>query len=580
MPASTVLHLVLFTLLSCVTPVQSKGFLMERRGGAYKSATDLKQELRDAMGEAMGCGGHFTEEEVTAIKRDLQPIWRTLPKNGGVDRVERRSLRYLIYRYFNKKSSIMVRGFEPNRLANTSLWDKDDILSQTVPAFVEAALESKHAEVHGFDFSDAVQMVVTMEQLIFDAEGAILEAVYQNQRKPTTGSLSSAGMGQVLEEFMIHWMLNDDKEGIKMLVRNGTLLRETIPHWDQIVGFVRGQVSAMSFQRQQTPASIRTNVGHNALSVRFSYEDAHQAVGNIRTSFASFWESECAAMKAQLVEMDPLNTGRVPLSKFYGTGLDAEWRFGESEAYLRDLGALDETSTWRGKQVIIPNYIQGASNCIVSAEHYSVCCTNECESMIAEIESTIAAPVARVSEILPLVGNMTSQTTVDHDDPPKLEGALTVQLEQIAASHSGMVPLHGRLFAQWLHYAFPHECMFPVKAGTAVSLSPDRYGDGYIATQREMKLHAATSNMDAANASEMGREDLQWMSQWSPEEELMADYAELQASSLSKSKVMLGLVALLVMFAFLGAVGFSHRASFAGSPAYVNQPDVKTTHFV
>ena len=27
-----------------------------------------------------------------------------------------------------------------------------------------------------------------------------------------------------------------------------------------------------------------------------------------------------------------------------------------------ELGALDETS-WLGKQVIIPNYIQGASNC-------------------------------------------------------------------------------------------------------------------------------------------------------------------------------------------------------------------------
>ncbi|OLP24478.1 hypothetical protein AK812_SmicGene48940, partial [Symbiodinium microadriaticum] len=22
-------------------------------------------------------------------------------------------------------------------------------------------------------------------------------------------------------------------------------------------------------------------------------------------------------------------------------------------------------------------------------------------------------------------------------------------------------PLHGRLFAQWMHYAFPHECPYP-----------------------------------------------------------------------------------------------------------------------
>jgi len=578
MPTLVTIQLVLFTLLCSVTPVYPKGFLVEQNSATH-SAAGLSKELRDAMSEAMGCGGHFTEEEVAAIKRDLQPIWRTLPKNGRVGRIERRSLRYLVYRYFNKKSSLLVRGFEPNRLVNHSHWGDEDILSQKVPAFVESVLESKHVQVQGFDFSDAVQMVVTLEQLIFDSESAVLETVYQNQRKQLERSLSATGLGQVLQEFMIHWMLADDKEGIRMLVANQTLLEEIIPHWDQIDAFVRGQISEMSFQRQQMPASVRTDVGHNALSARFSYADAHQAVGRIRTSFASFWESECAAMKLQLVEMDPLNTGRVPLSKFYGSGLDAEWRFGESEAYLRDLGALDETSSWRGKQVIIPNYIQGASNCIVSAEHYLVCCANECESMMAEIERNIGAPVARVSDILPLVGNMTSQTTVDHDDPPKLEGALTMQLEQIAESHSGMVPLHGRLFAQWLHYAFPHECVFPVKAGTAVNLSPDRYGDNYIATKNEMKQHA-TSDMDALNASEMGREELQWMSQWSPDEELMADYAELQASTLSKSKVILGVVALIIMFAFLGAVKLSQRASSTGSLASFNQPDAKTTHFV
>jgi len=574
MPSIAFVQLVLFTLLCCVTPVHPKGFLMERGSGTHTTAIGLNKELRDAMSEAMGCGGHSTEEEVVAIKKDLQPIWRTLPKNGRGDRIERRSLRYLVYRYFNKKSSLLVRGFEPNRLVNQSSWGDEDILSQRVPAFVESVLESNHAQVHGFDFLDAVQMVVTLEQLIFDSESAILEAVYQNQRKHTTRSLSAAGLGQVLQEFMIRWMLNDDKEGIRMLLANRTLVDEIIPHWDQIDAFVHGQVSAISFQRQQTPASVTANVGHNVLSARFSYEDAHQAVGSIRTSFASFWESECAAMKAQLVEMDPLNTGRVPLSKFYGTGLDAEWRFGESEAYLRDLGALDETSSWRGKQVIIPNYIQGASNCIVSAEHYLVCCANECESMIAEIESAIGVPLARVSDILPLVGNMTSQTTVDHDDPPKLEGALVAQLEQIAESHSGMVPLHGRLFAQWLHYAFPHECVFPVKAGTAVALSPDRYGDNFIATKNEMKLHV-TSNMDALNVSGMGREELQWMSQWSPDEELMADYAELQTSALSKSNVILGIVALFIVFSFLGVVKFSQRASTPGS-----QLDAKATHFV
>merc|ERR1719420_125490 len=103
-------------------------------------------------------------------------------------------------------------------------------------------------------------------------------------------------------------------------------------------------------------------------------------------------------MKLSLVEMDKHHTGRVPISTFYASALEDEWRFGESEAYLRDLGALDETSRWHGKQVIIPNYIQGASNCIVSTSHYLVCCANECEPLLGEIEAAVGAPAATSGE--------------------------------------------------------------------------------------------------------------------------------------------------------------------------------------
>mmetsp|Transcript_89417 Transcript_89417/g.248363 ORF Transcript_89417/g.248363 Transcript_89417/m.248363 type:complete len:322 (+) Transcript_89417:1-966(+) len=313
--------------------------------------------------------------------------------------------------------------------------------------------------------------------------------------------------------------------------------------------------------------------GHNALAPWYSFEDAHQVVGRITSSFASFWESECADMKASLIKMDPHNTGRVPLSKFYGSALDSEWRFGESEAYLRDLGALDETS-WRGKQVIIPNYIQGASNCLVSASHYLVCCVNECEAMLGEIERAIGAPVGLPSEILPLVGNMTSQTTVDHDEPPQLQGALTSQLEQIAAAHGGKVPLHGRLFAQWLHYAFPHECVFPHMTGTATVVTPTQYGDHSIATQAEMRQHARNqrTDLDAVGS----KEELQWMSQWSEEEELIGRYAELQESWLSKHLLTISGAAILVL-GLLGVLSVSRGGMSSGAPA---QAIDSKTHFV
>jgi len=59
----------------------------------------------------------------------------------------------------------------------------------------------------------------------------------------------------------------------------------------------------------------------------------------------------CDSLKEVLVEMDPRGMGRVPLSKFYADSLrrkqqNQSIRFTESEAYLRKLGALDETSSY------------------------------------------------------------------------------------------------------------------------------------------------------------------------------------------------------------------------------------------
>merc|ERR1719510_1271716 len=46
-------------------------------------------------------------------------------------------------------------------------------------------------------------------------------------------------------------------------------------------------------------------------------------------------------------------------------------------------------------------------------------------------------------------------------DPRPLPASLVAKLSGIAAHNGGAVPLHGRLFTQWLHFAFPHECPYP-----------------------------------------------------------------------------------------------------------------------
>jgi len=536
------------------TCLASNKFLSEH--GASVSSKAFQEEIMNAVGSMLGCGGEADRDHVESIRSVMMPMWRTLPKTQN--RIDRRSLRYLVHRYYMQTSSMMVRGFEPSRSVNDSHWGAADVLSQMVPAYVEAVLESQHNTQHGFSLQDAVDMALMLDQLILDSESSLLEGVYRDQRKPLHRSLSYNGLKQVLEAYMVKWMIDVEPEDHKIIHANRTLAAEVMPHYTQVMEFAEGRIKAFEYKRQMAGSSMMKSSTEDAWTMRYSVHDAHQIVGGITRSFQSFWQSECESMKSALVGMDAHGTGRVPLAKFYNTAINTDWRFGESESYLRELGALDDSSSWMGPQVIIPNYLQATSNCIVSRPHYLVCCVNECESLLSEIEVAINAPTALPSAILAVVGNMTVPTTLDREEPPHVNAALKSQLQQVAKNHGGMVPLHGRLFAQWLHYVFPRECPFPHKVGVATSMTPTEFGDSFAATKEDMRKHASNSTALDITAS-VGKEELQWMSQWSPDEELMVDYSSELGISGQGRLLFIVVGALIAVGGFWGGVvGFGN----------------------
>merc|ERR1740117_1748988 len=228
--------------------------------------------------------------------------------------------------------------------------------------------------------------------------------------------------------------------------------------------------------------------------------------------------------------------------------MKGEWRFSESKDYLRQLGALDESWS-QGPQVIITNYMQAASNCIVSAPHYRVCCRNECEDILGEVEAVVNGPLGDPATILSVLENHTVSL---NDRTMKVSDQLRKQLQDVAAaSPGGKVPLHGRLFAQWLHYAFPQECPFPHKSGTTVALTPNEFGDQYLSSEDEMLAHAsategrAPADMDA---------DSEMFAAWSHEEELLSDHTHLHAPWESRVSFSFGFLVLLAIGAALGYV--------------------------
>merc|ERR1719192_1749813 len=172
-------------------------------------------------------------------------------------------------------------------------------------------------------------------------------------------------------------------------------------------------------------------------------------------------------MKSELMKLDPKNTGRVPLSKFYSQPKNAVYQFVESVDYLREVGAIEELSSG-GPSVRIANYILAPTNCIATSSFFSVCCLSDCGQLMGEVEHMVQAPTASPQVLLGIVGNL---SLVNYDGEQVVTSELKAKLHTVAAHHAGTVPLHGRLFAQWMHFAFPLECPFPHVAGNASVMS-------------------------------------------------------------------------------------------------------------
>jgi len=210
--------------------------------------------------------------------------------------------------------------------------------------------------------------------------------------------------------------------------------------------------------------------------------------------------------------------GRVALADFYKTSIDDKtFEFQESESYLRELGALDDTDPTH-PSVIIPNYIQSATNCIASESLYSVCCLNECEQLMSHLEKEIDAPEAEPSRIAAIVSSLPSSTV---EAPRDLSPALVGRLDEVAAAHGGTVQLHGRLFGQWMHHAFPRECPFPHVSGATNPQTPDEWmsaqGQESFASKQEMRRYAGMSKPKTDKVQELNH--------WTAEEELLVPFA-------------------------------------------------------
>merc|ERR1719473_1580568 len=117
--------------------------------------------------------------------------------------------------------------------------------------------------------------------------------------------------------------------------------------------------------------------------------------------------------------------------------------------------------------------------------------------LVSEVEQDIAAPTGAVGDIARIVSQISSDTV---EAPRNLTSEMMSKLESVANRHGGRVPLHGRLFAQWMHHAFPNECPHPHISGTTAPKTTEAFmksGGNVSITPTERAQYIAAADHDS-----------------------------------------------------------------------------------
>jgi len=389
------------------------------------------------------------QEQLSNIQAAMWKTFHAMPKNA-VGRLSPGATRHMIRSYFVARHGWIINGLEVESMNfNTTELHDSVILLEKVPQLVEDLLAANRRD-HGLLLTEVVAMAGVLEQLILDETFELLHVAYTFNDCTTSDRVDSYTLLKIMASYVVLF-----EAGANANLTDGAkhrlIMKKLENHgggWHDIRVFIHDTVRNSHYSQKD-----RRNPFTPTL---YSFDDAWQLAAVLLSGYGAVQDGECRGMTDALAQLDPNGNGRVPLHTFYSQPPTADYQFKEAAHYLEKIGALDKASST--PQVRIANYVQGPSNCLVHASYFSVCCLAPCHGITRELEGSVRAPSAPPEQLLSIVGNISSPSV---DAPRQLSVGLQNKLNAIAVQHGGEVPLHGRLFAQWLHFAFSQECPFP-----------------------------------------------------------------------------------------------------------------------
>jgi hypothetical protein len=481
------------------------------------SVDEVQRSLLEEINVALKGTGGVQKGRLQELEAELSTTYAALPKNEN-GFLGHATVHYALHRLFMERHGWFFSGLEPAGAAWNSLTPAV-VLKDRVPTYVQDLFEQQLGG-RGFGLQELAVLAATLEHLVSNEARLHLQETFQMLEMPAEGQLSKEQFAEVLDTYLLLNIMKANftattKDQLSALQQK---VKDVLPEWPETQIVLREQI-------------VKYGSG-------MDFAAAFEVVSQTSQQLGAWHKGKCQSMKDRLVALGDRQIGRVQLSSFYTDALARYNQQGGRRAehidYLRELGALEESVPNR-PSLLVANYINSRSNCFAVSSFYSVCCANECEGLLKHLEWELAEPAAAPARIQHLVRHLPSSSV---GAPRELKEQLVKRLEDIAARHDSKVPIHGRLFAQWLHHAYPRECPYPHSIGTTHPQTADAWmadkGKDSTHTQEEIEENLRMmSEIEVPSGADLDTDELPW----SDDEELLAKHSPCGTSASSVTSV-------------------------------------------
>jgi len=423
------------------------------------TATEVfEEELKNPAGDKDRAA------RVAHITDVFRPVYASLEKKTD-GTVSHEAARYLLHRFFMNEHGWDIRGLSGKgssaaleKHRNVHSYSTLKVNEWLMPHLFDVLQdrEKKLGET-GASLEELAAVAETVEDLAAKDFAKRLEGLLELLELPTEGMVPKADADKVMDAFLMQFLMSGNV--------TSTTRREALDEVQEYTELYDGWAEADAWMTEVERQHMRPDARGLV-----DLADAKRVVAEVGMRYYVFNEPQCKDMKNTLLKIEGAMPGRARLSSFYSKSLASHWKFRESADYLRVLGSLDESDP-KQPHVVIPNYVMSTSNCLKASVFYEICCRNACEDLMGHLERHIGAAEGEPMRIAALIEELPSDSVAA---PRNLSQQLLGRLSQVAAANNGKVPLHGRLFAQWMHHAYPRDCPYPFESNV-MPQTPDEW---------------------------------------------------------------------------------------------------------